>query len=336
MLILSIIHPVAGSGDRVIFGGGVRAIGRIPVDVDGHAGPTTEDLGQVSAAIAAGLFGTAYIGTAFAIRSFTPIGAAMWRGLLSTAILVVVAVVMGGRLRRMEMDWPRLWRLIVLGLTGGLGFVVSMNLAVSMAGATLAAFAASLSPVLAALLAPVVLGEALTLASVGGFAVAIVGTALLSDTNAGDVGPGVFFGLCASLCFGLFLLLSRRWSRPYRLSGTAIALSIAGATWLGLLPVELLAEPERLIPQELRTDALVGLLWLALVPGVLAQLLVVASVRRVETRSSAVMLLISPVTAAVLAAYLLGETLSGWEIAGAGLVLVGVVGAAALERASTT
>jgi probable blue pigment (indigoidine) exporter len=134
----------------------------------------------------------------------------------------------------------------------------------------------------------------------------------------------------------VFLLLSRRWSRPYRLSGTAIALSIAGTSALGLLPVEILYEPAKMIPQHLRPDALVGLLWLALVPGVIAQLFVVASVRRVETRSSAGMLLISPVTAAVLAAWLLGETMGGWEIAGAGLILVGVVGAAMLEHPPST
>lgn len=306
------------------------------MSLNGPTGQSTQRFGEVSAVTAAVLFGTAYVGTAFAIRSFTPIGAALWRGLLSSAILVIVIVVMGGRLRRSTMTWPRLWRVIVLGLSGGLGFVVSMNLAVSMAGATLAAFAASLSPVLAAVLAPMVLGEKLTLASVGGFGVALVGTALLSGANTGDVGPGVLFGLCASLCFGLFLLLSRRWSRPYRLSGSAIALSIAGTTWLGLLPVELLVEPERIIPPDLRADAIGGLLWLAIVPGVVAQLFVVASVRRIETRSSAAMLLISPVAAAILAMWLLGEMLSGWEIVGAGLVLMGIVGSALLQRTPDT
>ena len=203
-----------------------------------------------------------------------------------------------------------------------------MNVAVSMAGASLAAFAASLSPVLAAVLAPVVLGEGLTRAALIGFAVAIVGTALLSGTNTADVGPGVLFGLCASLCFGVFLLLSRRWSRPFRLSGTAITLSIAATTAIGLLPFEIIVEPSAVIPQHLRADAVLGLLWLALVPGVLAQFLVVASVRRVAVRASAAMLLISPVTAAVLAAWLLGEQISAWELGGASLILAGVVGAA--------
>lgn len=287
---------------------------------------------MAAAAIAAVLFGTAYVATAFAIRSFTPLDAAMWRGLLATAILAPAVLVGARRRKRPRMSGARLWRLTLLGLAGGLGFVGAMNIAVSMAGATLAAFAASLSPVLAAVVAPAVLGEALTVAAVGGFGVAIVGTALLSGTNPADVGPGILAGLFAALCFAIFLLLSRRWSRPYGLSAGAIALSIAATTAFGLLPVEFIREPGQLLPPSLRVDALLGVVWLALVPGVLAQLFVVASVRRVETRASAAMLLVSPATAAVLAAWMLGETMSPLGVLGAILVLGGVVGAAVLER----
>ena len=230
------------------------------------------------------------------------------------------------------MSAARAWRLIALGLSGGLGFVVAMNVAVSMAGATLAAFAASMAPVVAVVLAPVVLREALTMRSIVGLTAAIVGTALLSGTSASHLhGLGVIVGLLAALCFGVFLLLSRRWSRRYQLTGEAIALSIAATTALGLVPIELLHEPAQLIPAHLRPDSVFAIIWLGLVPGVAAQLFVVASVRRVKARSSAALLLISPVTAAALATILLGETLSGLQLFGAALVLGGTVGAAGLE-----
>jgi drug/metabolite transporter (DMT)-like permease len=293
-------------------------------------GPKSLAIGQVSAVVAAVLFGTAYVATSVAIRSFTPLGAAMWRGILSTLVLVP-AVAATRQAGAGALNRSRTWRLIVLGLCGGLGFVVALNVAVSMAGATLPAFAASMSPILAAVCAPVVLGEALTLPAVVGFAVAVAGSALLSGTSSsGADGPGVFVGLLAALCFALFLLLSRRWSRAYQLTGGAIALSIAATTGLGLLPVELIREPGLLLPGHVRPDAAFALIWLALVPGVVAQLFVVASVRRVKTRSSAAMLLVSPVTAAALAAWLLGETLDGPQLLGALLVLGGTVGAAGL------
>jgi probable blue pigment (indigoidine) exporter len=291
----------------------------------------SESVGKLSAAAAAVLFGTAYVATSVAIRSFTPLGAAMWRGLLATTVLAP-AFALTRNPGPISMSAARTWRLLILGLSGGLGFVVAMNVAVSMAGATLAAFAASMSPVVAVVLAPVVLREALTMRSVGGFTAAIVGTALLSSTSSSHVdGLGVIVGLLAALCFAVFLLLSRRWSRRYQLTGEAIALSIAATTALGLLPVELLHEPAQLIPAHLRPDSVFAIIWLALVPGVAAQLFVVASVRRVKTRSSAALLLISPVTAAALAAVLLGETLSGPQLLGAALILGGIVGAAGLE-----
>lgn len=290
-----------------------------------------KSVGQVSAVAAAVLFGTAYVATSVAMRSFTPLGAAMWRGVLATAVLAPILAVTR-KPGPVSMNAARIWRLIVLGLSGGLGFVVAMNIAVSMAGATLAAFAASMSPVVAAVLAPVVLSEALTRRSVGGFAAAIVGTALLSGTSTSRVdGLGILAGLLAALCFAVFLLLSRRWSGPYGLTGGAIALSVAATTALGLLPIELAREPARLIPQHVGPDAAFALIWLGLVPGAVAQLFIVASVRRVETRSSAALLLISPITAAALAAVLLGETLNGSQLFGAALILGGSVGAAGLE-----
>lgn len=287
--------------------------------------------GQAAAVAAAILFGTAYVATALAMRSFTPLAVAMCRGVIATLVLLPIVA----RMRApgpFSLSGARAWRLIVLGVSGGLAFVVAMNGAVALAGATLAAFAASLSPILAAVLAPVVLGESLALPALSGFTIAIVGTGLLTQASTSDADArGVLAGLLASFCFAVFLVLSRRWSRRYELSGGAIALSVAATTAIGLLPVELLIEPGRLPPSIVRPDALIGLIWLGLAPGVAAQLLVVASVRRVETRSSAALLLISPVTTAVLAAALLGETLNEPQLLGAGLILTGVTVAAGFK-----
>ncbi|MGD0863133.1 MAG: DMT family transporter [Candidatus Limnocylindrales bacterium] len=301
------------------------------MDAEESGSSRSRSVGQASAAVAAVLFGTAYVATSVAIRSLTPLGAAMWRGLLSTAVLAA-ALAAARHPGPVYLAPGRIWRLIILGLSGGLGFVVAMNVAVSMTGATIAAFAASMSPVVAAVLAPVVLGEALTIPALGGFAAAAVGTALLSGTGTSAVdGLGVLAGVLAALCFAVFLLLSRRWSQAYRLTGGAIALSVAATTGLGLLPIELLYEPAQLVPQQIRPDAAFALIWLALVPGVAAQLFVIASVRRVKTQSSAALLLISPITASVLAAALLGETLDEPQLLGAALILGGVVVAAGLE-----
>lgn len=195
---------------------------------------TDATLGQWSAALAAVLFGSGYVATALALRSFSPLATAMWRGVGATVMLLLLVLLrpQGGRL---AMDAGQLWRLLVLGLTGGLVLVVCMNAAVALSGATLAAFAASLSPVFAATLAPRVLKESLGARVVVAFAGATGGTALLTQANASAVNVlGFGCGLGASVAFAAFLLLSRRWSDHYRLSGQAIALSIAATTAVGL------------------------------------------------------------------------------------------------------
>jgi drug/metabolite transporter (DMT)-like permease len=290
--------------------------------------------GQVLAAGAAVLFGSGYVATAFALRSFTPLGIALWRGVIATLVLLPFALGQS-RAHPFILSPARTSRLLVLGISAGLAFVVAMNVAVALSGATLAAFAASLGPIVAILLAPILLQESLGGRAVLGFLAAVVGTALLSKVAmSGSATIGVVAGLGASLCFGAFLVLSRRWSGRYRLTDVEIALAIAGSTAIGLLPVELVGEPASLLPATVRPDELLGLAWLALVPGVAAQILVIASTRRVETRSSAAVLLISPITTAVLAAALLGESLDLGQAMGAALILAGVGVAAGLEFSS--
>jgi protein-S-isoprenylcysteine O-methyltransferase Ste14 len=76
-------------------------------------GPKSLAIGQVSAVVAAVLFGTAYVATSVAIRSFTPLGAAMWRGILSTLVLVP-AVAATRQAGAGALNRSRTWRLIVL------------------------------------------------------------------------------------------------------------------------------------------------------------------------------------------------------------------------------
>lgn len=295
-------------------------------------------LGVVYAAVAAMLFGSAYVATAFQLRSFTPLDGALWRaGLASFALGGALAV---ARLRRprpvsaalpgtgpsapMPAPLARLARLAVLGALGGLFFLVGMNLAVSIVGATITSFVAGLYAVLAAVLAPLVLGERLERAALAGFGVALAGAALLAELDpARASAAGLVAGLVAATCFALFLVLSRRWSRQYRLRPELVSLSNLLVTVVGLLVIVGLTDPARLVPAALRPEAAVALVWLA-IAAIGGQLLVVASVRRIDARRSSSFLLLNPVTATILSALLLGEVPSPVQLLGGALVLVGM------------
>lgn len=311
---------------------------------------------QIGAAAAAGaaiLFGTSYVATAFAERSLSPVAVGFWRGTLATVAMAgflalaalrrasagVQPTPAGGRI-----GWGQLWRLGCLGLLGGTAFVAAMNVAVSLAGASIAAFVAGLYAALAAVIAPAILHERLGPAAIGGFGVALLGTLLLAEfPGAGGSFGGLGAGLAAALAYALYLVLSRRWAAPWRLPATHVTLATFVCTAGGLLAV---AAAETafgaagghafgLVPASIRLDALLGLLWLALLPGIVAQLLIVTAVKRIDARLSSAILLLNPPSAALVAWALLGESLGRVQLGGAALVLLGIglaSGAAGLAR----
>ena len=287
--------------------------------------------GEVAAALAAVLFGTAWVATRIALESFTPIAAAFWRGALAmvllAAILFVVARRSGGRgrvdLRRV--DRRGFGRLVLLGLLGGPTFGLAMNVAIAEAGATIAAFVAGAYPVIAATLAPLVLREPLTRGAAAGFLLALAGAALLTELDFATAPvAGLAAGAFGALAFGVYLVLLRRWSKDPALQPELTATAVVTLTALVLLPIELVREPGAILPAIVTPAALTAIVWLAIGPGCLSQLLIAASTRRITARRSAAFLLLNPLTAAITAPLLLGESLSAVQAVGAGLVLTGI------------
>lgn len=288
-------------------------------------------LGSAFAAGAAILFGSAYVATAVALRSFSPVAVAAWRGAGASLVLVVV---LGLRWRTTapalrSLERGTIVRLAVLAVLAGPLFLVGMNLAVAGTGATIAAFVAGLYAIVAVLLAPFLLHERLGPQALAGFVVALVGTALLAEL---DVGPGSAGGLAAGIAAGFgaavvyafYLVLSRRWGAGGRLPGDLVSLAIFVTIVAVLIPFELLVDPAALLPAAVAPEAIVALVWLVAAPSALANLLIQASVRRVAARRTSAFLLLNPIAASVFGAVLLGERLSPGQLVGAGLVLVGI------------
>ncbi len=289
-------------------------------------------VGALTAALAAVLFGSSYVATAFQLHGFTPLAGAFWRSAL--AVIVVGAAAAwstfrgrvqtghtgdGGRPRR-----GRLPRLVVLGLLGGCVFLAGMNVAVAFVGATVTSFVAGLYAILAALFAPVVLGERLERRAVLGFAVALVGTALLAELSPSpDTLGGLLAGGLAAVSYGLYLVLIRRWSRAVDAGPVAVTLANTGMAAAGLGLVVLLRDPATFLPRSTAADVLVSTAWLVVVSAG-GTLLVTFALRRVEAGLVSSMLLLNPVTATILAALLLAESPSVPQLLGGLLVLVGM------------
>lgn len=284
-------------------------------------------VGSLLAAGAAILFGTAYVATAFALRSFTPVAVALWRGVGAALLLLLILVVRGGTTRASLRRLARsdVAKLAVLGILAGPLFLVGMNIAVAATGATIAAFVAGLYAVLAAVLAPFLLHERLGPRALVGFVVALAGTVLLAELDlTSGAGAGIVAGLGAAVIYALYLVLSRKWAAGGRLPSDFVSFAVVFMIGAVLLPFELAVDPAGLVPASPAPEAILALAWLIVAPSAIANLMIQASVRRVAARRSSAFLLLNPIAAAVCGAVLLGERLTPPQVVGAGLVLIGI------------
>lgn len=289
--------------------------------------------GGIYAGLAAVLYGSSYVATAIALGSFTPLTVAAWRGVLSALLLAAILALPAMRSHRPRRI-PRgdLGRLLLMGLVGGAAFTLAMNAAVSITGATVTAFVAGLYAVLAAALAIPILHERLERSTLVALLAALLGTVLLAELTLDlETLVGIGLGLVAAASFGLYLVLSRGWARRRGFSGAVLGLaSLSMTAVVGLAAVALTGEP--MLPSAPRSDALLALAWLAVGPGVIAAVAVVAGMQLLPARLASVFLLLNPPTAALLAFVLLGERLSALQVIGGALVLIAIAAAAGMVR----
>jgi len=309
-------------------------------------------------------FGSAYVATSFALVALGPVPAAAWRSLIATLLIAALIAVRGrsggegAAADRISVAAPgvdavpagepapgeredaapttaaRAVRLLVLSTLAGPLFLTSMNLAVAHVGAAIAAFVAGLYAVLSAVIAPALLPERLTARVLAGFVLALGGTALLAqlDPSSADL-VGIGWGGLAASAFALYLVLTRRWSRRYRLDGMTVALANGGLTAIVLGGVLLATDPGSLAPTSVSASVVIALIWLGVVAA-MGPVLTVASVRLIPAARSAAFLLFNPITATVLAFLLLGERPAPLQITGGVLVLLGMAAATLPGRSS--
>jgi probable blue pigment (indigoidine) exporter len=304
------------------------------VTLPGAGDPPIDRGGALAAAISAMLYGSSYVATALALRAFTPLGTGALRGLLGGLLLGTLLLLPAAMAHRpRDLTTGALARLAVLGALAGPIFVIGMNTAVALAGATVTAFVAGLYAVLVAALGVPLLGERLERATVAWLGLALAGTALLGDLRpAPDLAAGIAVALGAAVAFALFLVLTRRWSQRYRLPGAMVSLVALAEMGIALGFVMLL-RGDAGVAAPLSAEAVAAVAWLAAGPGALAAILVVIGMRRLPARRASAFLLLNPPTAALGGWLLLGERLTATQLAGAGLVLVSIAGASGLVAA---
>ncbi|MER8060598.1 EamA family transporter [Streptomyces sp. NPDC094022] len=261
-------------------------------------------------------------------------GLSFWRCALGLLLLLAGR---GLRPRARRATTEPTARRVLKALATGLGLAVFQTAYFAAVAATGLAVATVVTlgagPVLIALGARLLLGERLGAGGVLSVAGALAGLAVLTfGDSAATVRPqGVLLALLSAAGYGAMTLLTRRWGRDGGADASATTVGAFAVTTLCLLPFAL---HEGLLPHTGHPARLLWLLcYIAAVPTALAYALYFAGAAVVRSATVSVIMLLEPVTAAVLAVLLLGERLTVTTVAGTLLMLAAVAGLTVSEGA---
>ena len=275
--------------------------------------------------VAAVLFGTTGTAQALGPDTTTPFGVGAARLALGGLALLAVLPLLGGSPRAAV----ALWR-TRLGLAAGACtalYQVCFFAAVERAGVALGTLLTIGSgPVFAGLLAALVLRERPTRSWALATALCVIGLALLTWTGAGGGavtggdGLGVLLALGSGLAYATYTVLAKRLITGGRASGEvmASAFGLGGLLLLPLLatqPVGWLATPR----------GLALALYLALVTTTVAYVLFGRGLAVLPAGPVTTLVLAEPLVATALGVGLLGERLTTSGVAGAAVVLAGLL-----------
>ena len=262
-------------------------------------------------ALAPMVWGSTYLVTTQFLPADRPLLAATVRALPAGIVLMLVT-----------RTWPRgTWwfKAAALGaLNIGLFFFLLFFTAYQLPGG-LAALVGSIQPLFVLLLGVPLLGERIRMTHVVACAVGAAGVGLLvlrSDATLTVI--GVLAGIVAALSMAAGIVLTKRWGRldgVGLLGFTGMQLAMGGVM---LLPVTLLIEG---LPGSVSASNLGGFAYLSVIGAVVAYTVWFRGLQRLPTMVVSFLGFLSPLVAAVLGFLFLGESLSGWQLVGAVLVL---------------
>ncbi|NYI05396.1 EamA family transporter [Allostreptomyces psammosilenae] len=215
------------------------------------------------------------------------------------------------------------WRAPLLGALNIGVFFATLFIAAYRLPGGVAAVAGAAAPLVVMLLSTVLLGQRLRLrpallgvAALGGIALVVLRATARLDA------VGVAAALAGTVSMALATVLAKRWGPP----ADAGALALTGwqltAGGLLLLPVAAWTEGA---PPALTAVNLAGYAYLALLNTALAYWLWFRGIAALGAVPLSFLGLLSPLTAATLGWLLLGQTLTGWQLLGGAVALLGTV-----------
>jgi drug/metabolite transporter (DMT)-like permease len=245
---------------------------------------------------------------------------AFWRDFGTFCTLLIGIAIFDSslfRIKRRDLPW-----LFAMGVSVG-AFHTLWNLAVVMVGASIGTVIQSDSPIFVTVMAWIFFKEPLTKRKFAAIALSIVGTVLISGLHGlGTLqvsGYGLFIALASAIMYGLMSLFGKKLVGSY--SPWTVLLYTFGIGALVLLPLQF----QNNLPWPFSPDVLLLFVGLVLITTVSGFALYTTALKTLQASIASITNTSEVAFAAILAYFILGERLDGWQILGALLVVAGVV-----------
>jgi drug/metabolite transporter (DMT)-like permease len=239
------------------------------------------------------------------------------------ALMLIAPTESGPRLKDMSRGAQR--DLVLMSLLGMVGFTVLMFEGLKRTSAADAGIITATLPAVVALLGVVVMGDRLSRLQTAAVALAIAGLLLVQTWGARAGASSVVGNLLvggAVLCEASFVLLGKRLAPPYRPLRLALGANVVGLVLaVPLAATQLPAFDARAIPLEMWALGI----WYSLAASVICLWLWYRGLPHVETWLAGLATAAIPVAALATSALYLGETIGPVRLAGAALVIAGIV-----------
>lgn len=274
---------------------------------------------------AAVLWGTVGPAQVLASSSMTPAAMGGWR-LLAGGLVLAACTVRSGTLRALA-SRAVLRSLMLCAFTTGL-FQAAFLTSVARTGAALATvIALGTAPAAIGLCSWWITRERMTPAWAVSTVTAVVGCTLLLGPGSARVDPlGLFLGVAAGICYGLYTVFAKQMT-----SGTS-STNLPGLSALSLLLGSVFLIPWMInsISPVHGSTTIVLIAWLGLATTTAAYWLFTAGISRVRAATAGTLSLAEPLAAALIGVLFLHEQLSASAWAGCALILAGMVAACLL------
>lgn len=219
--------------------------------------------------------------------------------------------------------------LIIQSLIGVLGMTLCYFYAVGQVGVSMAVALLYTAPVFSLVLARVILGERITAKSALLAIIAVIGVACLMAGDKFTINAGVAVGLLSGLCYSLYGILGKK-AMGFNHSAQMVFFSSVAFSSLALLFLpQTFTTYQTVLTLPVQTWGLV--LGLSLVGTIAPFLLYMNALQKLPATTASVFTIVEPLTAIILAVFLLHQPLSMMQLIGV-VLIIGATLANALGR----